>query len=77
MFSTNTDSLDCQPFKGVNWALVLGLPLRDTIKGLLLVPGPILIPTFGLVSWAYAHYFKPHQILLLIFICDYEKKNEM
>ena len=41
-------------FKGASWALVLGLPLRDTIKGLLLVLGPFLIPTFGLVSWAYA-----------------------
>ena len=45
VFSPNTDSLGC-------WALVLGLPLRDTIKGLLLVLGPFLIPTFGLVSWA-------------------------
>ena len=52
VFSPNTDSLGYQPFKGANWALVLGLPLRDTIKGLLLVPGPILIPTFRLVSWA-------------------------
>ena len=50
MFSPNTDSLGCQPFKGESWALVLGLPLRDTIKGLLLVLGPFLIPTFGLVS---------------------------
>ena len=49
VFPPNTDSLGCQPFKGANWALVLGLPLRDTIKGLLLVLGPILIPTFGLV----------------------------
>ena len=54
VFSLNMDSLGCQPFKGANWALVLGMPLRDTIKGLLLVLGPILIPTFGLVSWAYA-----------------------
>ena len=51
MFSPNTDSLDCQPFKGANWALVLGLSLRNTIKGLFLVPCPILIPTFGLISW--------------------------
>ena len=54
MFSLNTDSLGCQPFKGASWTLVLGLPLRDTIKGLLLVLGPFLIPTFGLVSWACA-----------------------
>ena len=54
VFSPNTDSLGCKPFKGANWALVLGMPLRDTIKGLLLVSGPILIPTFGLVSWACA-----------------------
>ena len=53
MFSPNTDSLGCQPFKGANWALISGLPLRDTIKGLLLVLDPFLIPTFGLVSWAY------------------------
>ena len=50
MFSPNTDSLGCQPFKGASCALVLGLPLRDTIKGLLLVLGPFLIPTVGLVS---------------------------
>ena len=52
VFSPNTDSLGCQLFKGASWALVLGLPLRDTIKGLLLVLGPFLIPAFGLVSWA-------------------------
>ena len=60
MFSSNKDSLGCQSFKGTNWALVLGLPLRDTIKGPLLVLDPFLIPTFGLVSWAY--YFKPHKV---------------
>ena len=32
LFSPNTDSLDCQPFKGMSWALVLDLPLRDTIR---------------------------------------------
>ena len=53
MFSPNMDSLGCQPFKGTSWGFVLGLPLRDTIKGLLLVLGLFLIPTFGLVSWAY------------------------
>ena len=52
MFSPNTDSLGCQPFKGASWALVLGLYLRDTIKGLLLVLDPFLIPTFELISWA-------------------------
>ena len=54
MFSPNTDFLGCQPFTGASWAIVLGLTLRDTIKGLLLVMGPFLIPTFGLVSWACA-----------------------
>ena len=54
VFSPNTDSLGCQPFNGASWALVLGLPLRDTIKALFLVLGPFLIPTFGLVSWACA-----------------------
>ena len=47
MFSPNQDSLGCQPFKGASWALVLGLPLRDTIKSLLLVLSLFLIPTFG------------------------------
>ena len=50
VFSPNTDSLGRQPFKGASWALVLGLPLRDTIKGLFLVLGPFLIPMFGIVS---------------------------
>ena len=54
MFSSNTNSLGYQSFKGVSWALNLGLPLRDTIKGLLLVLSPFLISTFGLTSWAYA-----------------------
>ena len=48
MFSSNTDSLGYQSFKGASWALVLGMPLRDTIKGLLLVLGSFLIPMFGL-----------------------------
>ena len=51
MFSSNTDSLGYQSFKGASWALVLGLPLRDTIKGLLLVLDPFLIPMFGFISW--------------------------
>ena len=50
VFSPNTNSLGCQTFKGVSWALILGLPLRCTSKGLLLVLGPFLIPMFGLVS---------------------------
>ena len=54
MFSSNTSSLGYQSFKGASWALVLGLPLRDTIKSVLLILGPFLIPTFGLVSWARA-----------------------
>ena len=56
VFSPDTNSLGCQPFKGASWALVLGLPLRDTIKSLLLVLSPFLIPTFGLVSWAYVPF---------------------
>ena len=51
VFFSNTDSLGYQSFKEASWALVLGLPLRDTIKGILLVLCPFLIPTFGLVSW--------------------------
>ena len=51
MCSPNTDSLGCQPFEGTSWVLVLGLPLRDTIKGISLVLGPFLIPTFRLVFW--------------------------
>ena len=47
-------SLGYQSFKGVSWALVLGQHLGDTIKGLLLVLGLFLLPTFGLVSWACA-----------------------
>ena len=54
MFSSNTDSLGYRSFKGASWALVSGLHLGDTIKGLLLVLGPFLIPMFGLVSWACA-----------------------
>ena len=54
MFSSNTDSLGYQSFKGVSWALVLGQHLGDTIKGLLLVLGPFLLPMLGLASWAYA-----------------------
>ena len=61
-------------FKGANWALVLGLPLRDTIKGLLLVPNPILIPKFGLVSWACApiisnpiNYYFGYMVHIILF----------
>ena len=50
MFFPNIDSLSCQPFKGTSWVLVLGLPLRDTTKGLLLVRGLFLILMFGLIS---------------------------
>ena len=52
MFSSNTDSLGYQSFKGASWALVSGLYLGDTIKGLLLVLDSFLIPMFGLASWA-------------------------
>ena len=56
VFSPNTNFLDCQPFKGASWALVFGLSLRDTIKGLLVVLDPFLIPTFGFVSCACAPF---------------------
>ena len=52
MFSSNTDSLGYQSFKRASWALVSGLHLGDTIKGILLVLGPFLILMFGLASWA-------------------------
>ena len=51
MFSSNTDSLGYQSFKGASWALVFSLHLGDTIKGLTLVLGLL---TFGFVSWACA-----------------------
>ena len=49
-FFSNTDSLGYQSFKGASWALVLGVHLGDTIKGLLLILGPFLIPMFRLAS---------------------------
>ena len=51
MFSSNTNSLGYQSFKGANWALVSGLHLGDTVKGLTLV---LSLLTFGLAFWAYA-----------------------
>ena len=54
MFSSDTDSLGYQSFKGAGWVLVSGLHLGDTIKGLLLVLGMFLILMFGLASWACA-----------------------
>ena len=61
MFSFNTDSLgwSCyRPFKGVNWALVLGLSLGDIIKGRALVLGLLLNLLLSLASglafWACA-----------------------
>ena len=53
MFSSNTDSLGYQSFKGMSWALILGQHLGDTIKGLLLILGPFLLSMFRLTSWAY------------------------
>ena len=44
VFSSNTDSLGYQYFKGASWVLVSGLHLEDTIKGLTLVLGPLLNP---------------------------------
>ena len=54
MFSPNTDSLGCQLFNGASWALVLSMPLRDIIKGLLLILSPFLISTFELIYWTCA-----------------------
>ena len=54
MFSSNTDSLGYQSFKGASWAFVSGLHLGNTVKGLLLALGPFLIPMFGLATWACA-----------------------
>ena len=63
MFSSNTDSLGYQSFKGASWALDLGLHLGDTIKGLSLVLGPLFNPNiWACVLGLHAYYFKPHQI---------------
>ena len=67
MFSSNMDSLGYQSFKGASWALVSGLHLGDTIKGLTLVLGPLFNPAAWACVWAYvmglhAHYFEPHQL---------------
>ena len=51
MFSSNTDSLGYQSFKRASYALVSGLHLGDTIKGLLLVLVQFLIPMFRHTSW--------------------------
>ena len=69
MFSSNMDSLGYQSFKGASWVLVLGLPLRDTIKGKLLVLGPFLILTFGLVSCSpVLEAFLPLQVCVSFFL---------
>ena len=44
VFSSNTDSLSYQYFKGTSWNLVSGLYLGDTIKGLTLVLSPLFNP---------------------------------
>ena len=44
MFSSNTDSLGYQFFKGASWALVSGLHLGDTIDS----TGPVFNPVLGL-----------------------------
>ena len=62
VFSPNMDSLGCQPFKGASWALVLGLPLRDTIKGLFLVLGPFNPDVWDCIFGLRTYYFKPHQL---------------
>ena len=62
MFSLNMDSLGCQPFKGVNWTLVLSLNFEDVIMGLLLVLCPFLIPFWAYVLGLCTYYFKLHQL---------------
>ena len=63
MFSSNTDSLGYQSFKGASWVLVLGLYLGDTIKGLTLVLGPLFNPDiWPYVLGLHAYYFIPHQV---------------
>ena len=71
MFSSNTDSLGYQSFKGTSWALVLGLHLRDTIKGLLLVLDSFLIPTYELASWACVPIISNPIIYIYIYIYIY------
>ena len=64
MFSSNTDSLGYQSFNGASWTLVSSLHLRDTIKGLSLVLGPLFNPDVrACVLGLRAYYFKPHQLL--------------
>ena len=62
MFFSYTDSLGYQSFKRASWALVSGLHLRDTIKGLLLILGPFLIMMFEIASWACALLFQTPSI---------------
>ena len=63
MFSSNTDSLGYQSFKGASWALVSSLYLGDTIKGLSLVLGPLFNPdAWACILGLRAYYFKPHQL---------------
>ena len=69
------DSLGCQPFKGVIWALVLGLYLGDVIKGLLVVLGPFLISFWACVLDLRTYYFKPHQTYTKLMFTCYLKYN--
>ena len=63
MFSPNTDSLGCKLFKGGSWALVLGLPSRDTIYLYIASTGPIFNPdVLACILGLRAYYFKPHQV---------------
>ena len=65
MFSSNTDSLGYQSFKGASWALVSGLHLGDTIKGLSLVLGPLFNPDVrACILGLRAYYFKPNHLFL-------------
>ena len=63
MFSSNTDSLGYQSFKGASWALVSGLYLGDSIKGLFTSTGPVFNPdVWACVLGLRVGYFKPHHI---------------
>ena len=61
MFSSNTDSLGYQSFKGASWTLVLGLHLGDTIKGLTLILGLLFNPDI----WACVLGLRPGPVRLL------------
>ena len=65
MFSSKTDFLGYQSFKGASWALLSDLHLGDTIKNLTLVLGPLFNPDVcACILGMRAYYFKSHQLAL-------------